>query len=149
MRGIAYDTNVRRVPMIVLDSNVLVAALRSSRGASFALLSLVGTDAFEIAVSVPVILEYEEVLLRESGRSPSVVGDVIDYVCSVAKHQSIFFLWRPRLPDPDDEMLLELAVAAGCDAIVTHNTRDFGPADEFGLRVLSPAVFLKEIGEVR
>jgi predicted nucleic acid-binding protein len=122
--------------------------MRSRRGASYAVLSLVGTGRFEIAVSVPLMLECEEVLLRQTGRNRKVVSDVIDYLCAVGKQQSIFFLWRPCLPDPDDDMLLELAVAAGCDAIVTHNRRDFGPARQFGLEVLTPAEFLAKIGGV-
>lgn len=125
--------------------------MRSRRGASFAVLSSVGTGRFDIAVSVPLVLEYEEVLrgqASEVDRAPTAVNDMIDYLCAVGKRQAIFFLWRPCLPDPDDDMLLELAVAAGCDAIVTHNRRDFGPAHRFGIRVLSPAQFLEEIGGV-
>jgi len=136
---------------VVLDSNVLEAAMRSRRGASFAVLSAVGTGRFDIAVSVPVVLEYEAVLMRqvgEAGRRRAAVQGVIDYLCAVGKQQSVFFLWRPCLPDPSDDMLLELAVAAGCDAIVTHNRRDFGSAKQFGVRVLTPAEFLNEIGGV-
>ncbi len=139
-------------PVVVMDSNVLEAAMRSRRGASFALLRLVGTGAFDIALSVPLVLEYEEVLTREVGsgsRQASRVEDIIDYVCTVGKRQSIFYLWRPCLPDADDDMVLELAVAAGCEAIITHNRRDFAPARGFGIRVLSPAEFLDELGDVR
>ena len=85
-------------PRVVLDSNVLEAAMRSRRGASFAVLSAVGTGRFDIAVSVPLVLEYEEVLTRrvgEAGRTRSAVLDVIDYLCAVGKRQAIFFLWRP------------------------------------------------------
>jgi predicted nucleic acid-binding protein len=56
--------------------------------------------------------------------------------------QEIFFLWRPYLRDPNDDLILELAVAAGCDAVVTHNTRDFVGAERFGIDVLTPAAFL-------
>ena len=133
---------------MVLDSNVLEAAMRSQRGASFAVLSLVGTGRFDIAVSVPVVLEYEEVLLRKASRSRTAVSDVIDYLCAVGKRQSIFFQWRLYVPDPDDDMLLELAVAAGCDAPVAHNRRDFGPAVQFGIEVVTPAEFLEKIGGV-
>jgi len=138
-------------PTVVLDTNVLEAAMRSQRGASFALLSSVGTGRFEIAMSVPLVFEYEEVLMRQAnevGRRPATVAALIDYLCTVGKRQSIFFLWRPCLPDPRDEMVLELAVAAACDGIVTHNRRDFGPARQFGVRVWSPAEFLEEIGGV-
>lgn len=133
---------------VVLDSNVLAAAMRSRRGASFAVLSAVGLGRFEIALSVPLVLEYEEVLLRQArelGQSPAAIRDVLDYLCSVGKRQSIFFLWRPCLPDADDDLVIELAVAAGCDAIVTHNVRHFGPALEFGIRVVTPAQLLQRI----
>jgi predicted nucleic acid-binding protein len=136
-------------PLIVLDTDVLESALRSRRGASFAVLSQVGTGAFDIAVSVSLVLEYEAVLMRqagEMGRPETAVVDLIDYLCSVAKRQAVFFLWRPFLTDPDDDMVLELAVAAGCDAIVTHNGRDFQKSAEFGISVLSPAEFLRKIG---
>lgn len=138
-------------PAVVLDSNVLESAMRSRRGASFALLSIVGTGRFDVAISVPLVLEYEEVLMRQAdevGRKPAAVQDLINHLCAVGRRQSIFFLWRPCLPDPCDDMLLELAVAAGCEAIVTHNRRDFGPAGQFGVRVLTPAEFLERIGGV-
>jgi putative PIN family toxin of toxin-antitoxin system len=134
--------------LVVLDTNVVVAGLRSRNGASFQVLSRVATGAFEIAVSVPLVLEYEDALLRQvraSGIAESHVSDVIDYLCSVAVRQEIFFLWRPQLRDPGDDLVLEIAVAAGCDSIVTHNVRDFRGADQFGIRVVSPAVFLSEI----
>lgn len=135
------------VPTVVLDSNVLESAMRSRNGASFALLDAVGSGRFDIAISVPLVLEYEEVLLRQTGRRASDVSAVIDYLCLVGKRQPIFFLWRPCLPDADDDMLLELAVAANCEAIVTHNVRDFAPARQFGIEVVTPSEFLNRIGE--
>jgi putative PIN family toxin of toxin-antitoxin system len=138
---------------IVLDTNVLVAGLRSRQGASFHLLSMIGQGRFNLHISVPLLLEYEEVLHRQL---PSLIGldadDIdrfLDYVCAVALQHEIFFLWRPILRDPDDEMLLELAVEAGCDTIVTHNRRDFAGSEPFGIRVLSPREYLIEIGEIR
>lgn len=74
---------------------------------------------------------------------------IIDYLCSVGTHHEIFYLWRPFLPDPEDDMLLELAVAARCEAIVTFNKRDFDGSDRFGIRVLAPAELLHEIGAIR
>jgi putative PIN family toxin of toxin-antitoxin system len=135
--------------LVVLDTNVLVAAVRSRRGASFQILSRVGTVDFEIAVSVPLVLEYEDALLRQTRRSglrAADVRDLVDYLCSVARQQDIFFLWRPLLRDPNDDMVAEVAVAAGCEAIITHNRRDFAGAEKLNLRVLSPAEFLKQIG---
>ena len=133
---------------VVLDTNVLVAAVRSRRGASFQVLSLVGSRDFEIAVSVPLVLEYEDALVRHleaTSLGRADVDDIIDYLCGVAIRQDIFFLWRPQLRDPGDDLVLEIAVAAGCEAIVTHNLRDFAGAGRFGIRVLKPSTFLAEL----
>ena len=134
----------------MLDTNVSVAALRSRLGASFQLLSLVGAGKFEVSVSVPLVLEYEDALLRPAGEAITKrdVGDLLDYICAVADHQPVFYLWRPALRDPKDDLVLELAVAAGCDAIVTFNRRDFAGVEQFGLRTATPGEFLKEIGEL-
>lgn len=135
---------------MVLDSSVLVAALRSRRGASFRVLQLWRAGRFRIALSVPVALEYEAVLVRHAsqlGMKPEDAVGVVDYLCRVARPQEVFFLWRPALTDPGDELVLELAVAARCAAIVTHNVRHFGPAGRFGVKVLTPAEFLRFMGE--
>ena len=139
-------------PRIVLDTNVVVAGLRSRRGVAFRLLTEVGGNRFTIALSVPLVLEYEEVLLRHRTMTRLSVADidaVLDYFCSVAHLQEIFFLWRPLLSDPKDDLLLELAVAAGCDAIVTYNVRDFAGAKQFGVSILEPAVFLTRVGALQ
>jgi predicted nucleic acid-binding protein len=127
---------------------VLVAAIRSRRGASFQVLSRVGTGACELAVSVPLVLEYEDAMMRHvaaSLLSDADVRELLDYVCGVAVHQEVFFLWRPFLRDASDDMIVELAVAAGCEVIVTHNVRDFRGAERFGLRIVTPAAFLQEL----
>lgn len=101
-----------------------------------------------MAVSVPLVLEYEDALLRHVAASPLTetdVRDLIDYVCSVAVRQEIFFLWRPFLRDAADDMIVELAVAAGCEVIVTHNVRDFRGAERFGVRVVRPGKYLEEL----
>src|SRR5574341_2245403 len=123
------------VPRIVVDTNVVVAGLRSRRGAAFQLLSQVGKGPFEIALSVPLVLEYEDALLRHADVTKlnrRDVDAVLDYFCKVAHLQRIFFLWRPLLPDPKDDMLLELAVAARCRSIITYNVRDFVGTEKFG-----------------
>jgi predicted nucleic acid-binding protein len=137
------------VPRVVLDTNVLVAGLRSNRGASYRFLTEVGRGRFEIALSVPLVLEYEDALLRhqaETGLARRDVDVVPDYFCSVGLLQTIFFLWRPLLPDPKDDMLVELAVAAGCRIVVTYNVRDFLGAKALGVLPQVPAEFLKSIG---
>ncbi len=136
-------------PQIVLDTNVLVAGLRSQRGASYLLLDLVGRGLFDLHLSVPLVLEYEDVLKREVvGQvepSPAVEA-VIDFHCAVAEQHRIYFLWRPALRDPGDDMVLELAVAAQADFVVTHNLKDYAGVERFGLRAVSPRTFLSEIG---
>jgi predicted nucleic acid-binding protein len=131
----------------VLDTNVIVSGLRSRRGASFALLEHLESGDFEAAVSVPLILEYEDVLLREAAGplKPRDVRDFVDAICLLAHRQAIFFLWRPLLPDPKDDMIAELAVAAECSAVVTHNVRDFAGVDAFGIDVLTPAKMLHRL----
>ena len=135
-------------PCIVLDTNVLVAALRPSRGAS-KVLSEVGTGRFDISISVPLVLEYEDALKRQAVDLPHLnvrdVDDLLDFLCRVGQRQRVFYLWRPALRDPNDDLVLELAVAARSDAIVTHNLRDFRGADQFGIEVLSPREFLAQL----
>ena len=136
---------------IVIDTNVLVSALRSRRGASFKLVSVLPSDEFSMAISVPLVLEYEDALkrLESSAITSQDIGNFVDFLCKIGHHQEIFFLWRPFLPDPSDDHVLEVAVAAGCDAIVTYNKRDFKGIERFGLRVLDPREFLSEIGVIR
>jgi predicted nucleic acid-binding protein len=102
-------------------------------------------------LSVPIVLEYTEVLLRELPNlylSREEVDDLIDFYCAVGVPHEIFFLWRPFLHDPKDEMVLELAVKAGCESIITYNTRDFAGVEQFGLNLLEPSEFLRLIGKL-
>jgi putative PIN family toxin of toxin-antitoxin system len=137
---------------IVIDTNILVAALKSRRGASYKLVSLLPSDKFSIVVSVPLVLEYEDVLKRvelPAAITNEDIGVFIDFLCKISRHQDIYFLWRPFLPDPFDDHILEVAVASQSDAIVTYNKRDFQGADKFGLRVLDSRELLAEIGEIQ
>ena len=139
-------------PRIVLDTNVVVAGLRSNRGASYQLLAEVGRGTVQVALSVPLVLEYEDALARstaETGLKSDNVDAVLDFFCSVGHLQRVFYLWRPFLPDPSDDMVLEVAVAAQCDALVTHNTRDFVGAERLSVKVLTPVALLRQIGVVK
>lgn len=137
------------MPRVVLDTNVLVAGLRSRRGASYRLLSIVGTGQFEHIVSVALLFEYEATLLRPDLKIPlprRAIMDVLDYLCATAVRQQIYFLWRPVLPDPSDDLVLEVAAHGGCDRIVTFNQQDFVGSERFGIRVETPFAFLRSLG---
>jgi len=133
----------------VLDTDVVVAALRSDRGASRQLLLAALDRRFELLLSVPLMLEYEAVLSRPqhlaaSGLSGAEVGRVFDDLAAVARPVRLAFRWRPRLPDPDDDMVLETAVNGQAHGIVTFNQRDFRPvARKFGCQVMPPAELLQ------
>ncbi len=135
---------MKNLPVVVLDTNVLVSALRSRNGASFELLSALLDQRFVIAVSVPLVMEYESVLHREGvvPISAAQVDAVIDMICAAARLQEIHFLWRPQLRDPKDEMVLEAAVNAEANFLVTHNLRDFEPAKQFEVKPIGPRAFL-------
>ena len=140
------------VPQIVIDTNVFIAALRSSRGASHRLLRLIDSGKFEINISVPLVLEYEDVgkrIVEEIALRVEDIEDVIDYICKVAKHHKVYYLWRPFLRDPKDDMVLELAISGGCEIIVTYNVKDFDGVEEFGLQVMTAKEFLEHIGELK
>ncbi|MCB0081275.1 MAG: putative toxin-antitoxin system toxin component, PIN family [Caldilineaceae bacterium] len=140
------------IPQVVLDTNILVSGLRSNSGAAYRLLQLVGTQKFDINLSVPLMLEYEDVLYRESLQLPvsrRAIDATLDYHSAVANHHTIYFLWRPFLHDPKDDMVLELAVAANCTYIVTYNQRDFRGIEQFGIKAVTALEFLQIIGERR
>lgn len=137
---------------IVIDTNVVVSAFRSQRGASYKLMMEIGSGKFDVNISVPLVLEYEDASKRLIGKTKLKkrdIDDVIDYICTEAKQWKIFYLWRPYLKDPKDDMVLELAVTSKSDFIVTYNTRDFQDIRTFGLRVLTPKEILKLIGVIK
>ena len=136
---------------IVVDTNVFVTALRSQFGASYKLLSLIDSNIYKLNLSVPLVLEYEEVAKRMIGEitlSEKEIDDILDYVISKANHWKIFYLWRPQLKDPSDDMVLELAVTANCNYILTYNVKDFKGSDNFGIRAITPKAFLEMVGEL-
>jgi putative PIN family toxin of toxin-antitoxin system len=131
---------------VVFDTNVLVAASRSRQGASFALLSMLPSTQFQVALSVSLFTEWQAVMTRPENLPTGMTSDdakaFLRYLASIAHLQDVFYLWRPRLKDPDDDMVLECAVAAGCRYIVTHNVRDFAGIDSLGVQAIRPADFL-------
>jgi len=133
---------------IVLDTNVVVSAMKSSLGASHKLLRRIDQPPLRMHISTPLVLEYEAVLKRSHSMVFSNVDAVIDYLCHISEKHGIFYLWRPVLKDPQDDHILELAVKAKA-MIVTWNVRDFAPASSrFGLDVITPRDLLKKLGEL-
>jgi len=135
---------------IVIDTNVIVSALKSKNGFSFKLLSIIDDKRFKVFISVPLILVYEDAINREKTRiklNKNDIETILDYMCSICEEIKIFYLWRPFLRDPKDDMFLELAVESESDFIITFNEKDFKGSEKFGIRTLTPKEFLKRIGE--
>jgi putative PIN family toxin of toxin-antitoxin system len=136
---------------IVVDTNVFVTALRSKKGASYKLIQLIKKGNFQLNLSVPLVIEYEAVAKRTIGEitlDEKEVDNILDFVISKANQWKIYYLWRPQLKDPGDDMLLELAVAASCPYIVTYNLDDFKSTEKFGITPITPKQFLEMIGEL-
>ncbi|WP_221938703.1 putative toxin-antitoxin system toxin component, PIN family [Mycobacterium sp. KBS0706] len=137
----------------MLDTDVMVAAIRSDVGASRRLLVASLQRRIGLLVSVPLVIEYEAVLtrpehLQASGLTAADVNAVLDAVVAIAEPVRLAFLWRPALRDPDDDMVLEVAVNGAADAVVTFNRRDFAQgAKAFGLAVLTPGDALRRLEE--
>lgn len=134
--------------MIVIDINVILSSLQSNKGKAFELVSQVGTGMFDCAVSVPLILEYEAVLKNHLDKGiilDSDIEDFIDYLCAVGIKTKIFYLWRPYLKDQFDDHVLELAISAGTERVITYNKRDFLRAEDLGIKIQTPKEFLAEM----
>lgn len=129
---------------LVLDTDVMVAAIRSDAGAARRLLLACLQRQHLMLVSVPLMIEYEAVMTRSehldaAGLTARDVNALLDAVVVVAKPVRFTFLWRPMLKDPDDDMVLETAVNGRADRLVTFNRRDFGVAGrQFGIGICSP-----------
>ncbi len=137
---------------IVLDTNILVAASRSRNGASFALLQALRNNQFVALASVPLMLEYEAVLkrpehLQVENRNIEMIDAFLDALSLFIEPVHLHYLWRPQLRDAADEMVLETALNGRANALVTTNINDFKPASNFGLSVLLPGVFLRQLQE--
>jgi len=129
---------------VILDTNVLVAGIRSNAGASFRVLELALREVFTLHVSTPLLLEYEEVLPRQTSLNSTEVTRFLTQLTMIAEEHEIYFLFRGVLPDDDDAMLLELAIKAQA-LIVTHNIRHFEKAEKYGIVVLRPQELLHQL----
>jgi predicted nucleic acid-binding protein len=128
---------------LVLDADVLVAATRSRRGASAAWLRAGLRREVQLLASVPLMLQYESVLLRPGQQAASIFSplelhELVDAIAVVATRVTVSYLWRPTLRDPDDELVLETAVNGGAELMLTFNERDFAGAERFAPRISRP-----------
>ena len=130
----------------VFDTSVLVSSARSRDGASYALVSSIPSPHFQICLSVGLYMEWQAVLSRPEhlppGQTPAEAQAHVRYLASQAHLQDIHFLWRPFLPDPNDDMVLELAFAAGSRYVVTHDITDFRGSQQLGIQAITPRDFL-------
>ena len=117
------------------------------------MIQLVDQGLFEVALTAPLVLEYEAVckrLIASTSLTAQDIDRVIDYLCQIGKRCAVHFRVRPSVGDPDDDMVLEAAVASGGGWIVTHNVRDLaGGAARYGVEVLTPAEALRRLGVMR
>jgi putative PIN family toxin of toxin-antitoxin system len=138
---------------VVIDTNVLVSALRSKRAVSYKLLSIIDHKKFSTNLSVPLLIEYEDAakrIINEIALNLKEIDHILNYICSVSTHRKIYYLWRPFLKDPKDDLVLELAVSSKSGNIITYNKKDFsGVTKHFGINILTPKEFLFKIGEIK
>jgi putative PIN family toxin of toxin-antitoxin system len=112
--------------------------------------SIIDDNKYISCLSVPLLFEYEEVIRRIFPDFPhSDLDDLLDFICKVSINSPIYYLWRPMLRDPKDDMVLEVAVASSADFIVTYNIKDFAEAKEFGIELASPRDILLLTGVIK
>lgn len=147
--GMIYNTIMEK-HTVILDTNVILSGLQSRNGVSFQLLQKLLNEEYEIAVSVPLVMEYESILKKRlvpELYTEEDIDDVINYLCSVAKHTRIYYLWRPYLKDAFDDHVLEVAMSSGVSYIVTYNIKDFEKAKDMGIKPINPYDFWKLLEE--
>jgi len=131
-----------------MDTNILCSGLYSASGASFKILEHLAAGRIRLALSTPLLFEYEDVLKRNQTKLNLLDEDidvVLDNLCAFSRFQKVYFLWRPYLPDAKDDLVLELAVAAKVKTIVTHNLKDFVGIDKFSVEAIVPKTLLERL----
>lgn len=147
--GMIYNTNMKEMT-VILDTSIIFSALQSKNGVSYKLFEKLLNDEFSIAISVPLVMEYEAMLKKKLVPEIYTVEDidnVINYLCLIGRHTKIYYLWRPHLKDAFDDHVLEVALSSGVSYIVTHNIKDFKNAKEMGITAITPRDFLLLLGE--
>ena len=139
------------VERVVLDTSVVVAALRTREGTGNAVLRLVANRRLRALATSPLFLEYEDVLKRPEqriahGLTPDRIDEFLAELAGLIEPINVRFLWRPQVRDPSDEMVLEAGINGRADALVTYNIRDFERAGRrFEVVILSPPDLLKMV----
>ena len=129
---------------IVIDTNVILAGLKSNQGASYKLLTILNDQKFEINISTTLIFEYEEILKRKQeqiGLNNQDIEDIINGICFLANPHQLFYIWRPIAKDKDDDFQANF--------IISYNYKDLKPVEKFGISILTPKQFLQILGEVK
>ena len=136
--------------LLTLDTNILYQALMSKTGASYFILQQVRNRKIQIALSVPVFFEYQDVLTRDKSLKDfelelNDVEKFLRFIAYIGKTFEIYFLLRPNLKDEKDNKIVELAVTSQSDYLITSNTRDFKNAElKFDqLKIITPGEFVK------
>ena len=131
---------------VVIDANVILSGLKSRKGYSYKLLDFISQDQVRFNISVPLILEYESILLKfkdDIGLTENDIRDFIDYLCKVGNQTTIYYLWRPILKDLFDDHILEVAVNSESKYIITYNQKDFIDSIKFGISAITPKEYLE------
>jgi putative PIN family toxin of toxin-antitoxin system len=134
---------------VVIDTNVIISALKSKQGASHKLLLALPENKYLPCISVPLFVEYESVAKREGlvkHLRPEDIDEILDYILSKSSIREVFYLWRPILKDPKDDLVLEVAVESQSKYIVTFNKKDFKGCEKFGVQAVTPQEFMKKRG---
>ncbi len=146
LNGIEYNTIM---DVVTIDTNVVISALKSKKGASYKFLMLLTENLFVPNISVPLFMEYKSVAKREGlvvNLTEKDIDAILDYYLSQSKIHKIFYLWRPLLKDPKDDLVLEVAVKSQSKYIITFNKKDFKGCEKFGVTAVTPYEYMTARG---
>ncbi|HMW07572.1 MAG TPA: putative toxin-antitoxin system toxin component, PIN family [Leptospiraceae bacterium] len=137
---------------IIIDTNVLVSGLKSRLGASYKLLSSLNDERIQLFLSNSLLFEYEEILKRNNhlvNLDLNEIDSLLDDICAIASTKNIFYLWRPTTSDPDDDFIVDLAIASNIDYIITFNVSNFLNAKKMNIKTITPKEFLQLLGGIQ
>lgn len=136
---------------VVLDTSVIVAALRTRHGAANHVLRLAASRRLLLLATPPLFLEYEDALKRPEqrlahGLTTEAIDEFLAEMAALIDPVEVHFQWRPQVRDPSDEMVLEAAINGQADVLVTYNLKHFTLAGgRFRIPILPPAGLLRKV----